>query len=687
MCLLVGVAGAGKTHTKHLLFKWAPPESRDSTPLAARPVRAVRVISRKKGQLQEVNFDQLGKTLADAVANGVHLNKRTWNCCKRCRNTLSGSASHFESSENPYDATSCCCCQRMLSEFELQLEMELNATVRQISTSSGSQHLSDEDKKLVYMYLIDSGGQMEFLEVLPAFVQHTSICLFVTKLSEELRDRPIIGYFEDGYPVGNPMKCPFTNIQMLLHCVQTIQSQCTQEGSDTNKASRKAVVVGTHRDLENKCSESRKRKNEILKDVLAPFEEILLYHGQELKELIFPINAKFPDKQDCEVAEHLTKEIWNAVSNTRNTPISWFKLEQYIQKLASCYDKKMLHKKECLKVAQYFHITIKGLDEALDHLSSLGIIHYYRNLLPDVVFVDPQFLLHKISELVKYHYKLRFAPDPHAATQGGLKKFITEGCITLKLLEQFPDQYTDFFTPADFLKLMKDRLIAAHLISNDEYFMPCLLRTMESQEIDHYRETSSAPGVAPLAIHFSCKLVPHGVFCSLVAFLQSSENSSPWSLFPHPENITEPQCLTRNCIKFNSPKGAPGSLTLIDAFSHFEVHVNTRRDVCVHLCPSIWQTLAEGIQKAAKTLKYQLVPKQAFLCKHKNTQPHFALPADAFDYWKCELHPDISGPLKEEHKLWLPKKGNIQFCFVQVTKQFYCAYSQVPCSPRFRSNL
>ena len=191
--------------------------------------------------------------------------------------------------------------------------------------------------------------------------------------------------------------------------------------------------------------------------------------------------------------------------------------------------------------------------------------------------------------------------------------------------------------------------------------MPCLLKTLESEGIDDYRATSSTSGVAPLAIHFSCKLVPHGVFCSLVAFLCSSLNSSPWKLFPHPDNTTEPQCLTRNCIKFQLPKGAPGSLTLIDTFYHFEVHVNTQHDICVHLCPSIWQTLSEGIQKAAKTLKYELVPKQAFLCKHKNTQPHLALPADAFDYWKCELHPDICGPLKEEHKLWLTKKGNMQF--------------------------
>ena len=43
VCLLVGVAGAGKTHTKHLLFRWTPPEFRNSTPLAVRPVQAIRV--------------------------------------------------------------------------------------------------------------------------------------------------------------------------------------------------------------------------------------------------------------------------------------------------------------------------------------------------------------------------------------------------------------------------------------------------------------------------------------------------------------------------------------------------------------------------------------------------------------------------------------------------------------------
>ena len=211
---------------------------------------------------------------------------------------------------------------------------------------------------------------------------------------------------------------------------------------------------------------------------------------------------------------------------------------------------------------------------------------------------------------------------------------------------------------------MKDRLIVTQLISSDQYFMPCLLRTMEFQEVEQHRVTIS--GVAALAIHFSCTLVPHGIFCSLLAFLRSSHNSSSWRLSPSQESTTEPLCLTRNCIKFQLPEGAPGSLTLIDAFSHFELYINSApRDICSRLCPSIWHTLLEGIQKAAETLKYrELVPKQAFLCKHGNTQPHLALPADAFDYWKCKLNPELFGPLTDEHKVWRPKKGNNQPCSV-----------------------
>ena len=683
VCLLVGVAGAGKTHTKHLLFRWAPPESRNSTPLAVRPIHAIRVGTQGE-QLQEIDRNQLDQILAGTVAKGgVPLARnssfQSLYCCKcKCFPYPATSAGISPSSEQPhsqnaraesslisasprsygatdipssestsYERRYCCCCPSADShdsEIEQIAKAALNETAHRIANTSQSQLLSGD-----WIYLIDSGGQIEFLEVLPAFLQHISVCLFVTKLSEMLSERPKIEYFEDGKPVGEPTLCPFTNEQMLLRCVQTIDDSSTNQGS-------KLVMVGTHRDDANKCRESIGAKNRRLQSKLCPdFNRCLVFHG---REVIFPINAKNPDRQDHEVASEITEMITNTASglDPRKTPISWFKFEQLIQKLVGDYGKRILHWKECLKIARLLYLSKKDLDAALDHLDSFGVIHYYSELLPDVVFVDPQFILDKISEVVKFHYKVRYI-----AAGGEWRKFINEACITLELLrkEQFSRHYTDFFTADDFLKLMKDRLIVTDLIGKDEYFMPCLLKTLESQEVDQYRVTTS--GVAPLAIHFSCTLVPHGVFCSLVAFLQSSQNCSPWRLFPHPDNATEPQCLTRNCIKFQLPEGAPGSLTLIDTFSHFELHVNTRHDIRAHLCPSIWQTLGEGIQKVAQTLNYQLVPKQAFLCEHDNTQPHLALIAEEpLNYWTCKLNPDIAEPLKEQHKLWLPKKGNMQ---------------------------
>ena len=688
VCLLVGVAGAGKTHTKHLLFRWAPPESRNSTPLAARPLQAIRVRTSthggqlqevdQGGQLQEVDPDQLDKILACTVADGgVPLENTNFLCCTGRTESAGISSSyirlHPKSRESTSASEGCFCCNDSDSYHELKqaAKSAITETACRIANTSEPQQLLDCD----WIYLIDSGGQIEFLEALPAFLQHTSVCLFVTKLSEMLSTRPKIEYFVNGKPVGKPTLCPFTNEEMLMRCVQTIQTQCTHQNGSTNQGSEhskqdssrtqgsKLVMVGTHEDLQDQCSESREEKNEQLRSKLCPeFDQNLVFHGLNMKELIFPINAKNPGSWDHEVAKKITEVIFNVASSLepRKTPISWFKFEQLIQKLARDHERRILLWKECLQVARFLHLSVKDLDAALDHLASFGVIHYYPHLLPDIVFVDPQLLLDKISELVKHHYKLRHTVDSKTAAIGGeWRKFRDEGCITLELLKkkQFSAHYTDIFTPANFLKLMTDRLIVTQFISSDKYFMPCLLRTLESQEVDQYRAKSD---VAPLAIHFSCKLVPHGVFCSLVAFLRSqSSQSSPWKLALCSEDKTKPLCLTRNCIKFQLPEGAPGSLTLIDAYTHFEVHINAPHDTCVRLCPSIWYTLFEGIQKSAKTLKYQLAPKQAFLCKHNNTRPHLALPADAFDYWKCELNPDtVYDRLTPEHLVWCPEKGN-----------------------------
>ena len=108
-----------------------------------------------------------------------------------------------------HERKNCCYCpiaHFQYSDSEEIAKAELGKTIHQIAiaTTSGTQQVLDCD----WIYLIDSGGQIEFLEVLPAFLQHISVCLFVTKLSEMLSECPKIEYFENGNPLGEPALCP-----------------------------------------------------------------------------------------------------------------------------------------------------------------------------------------------------------------------------------------------------------------------------------------------------------------------------------------------------------------------------------------------------------------------------------------------------------------------------------------------
>ena len=707
VCLLTGIAGSGKTHTKHLLLKKSPPEMRTSTDLVDRPVQAVK-LSKNDEQLIEVNDNEL---VVNEIAAGIHLVNTTSHLCAMCfvnqaedksvgispqshlpsnahsnptSRARSAPQSGSSSSEfTPHNQTICCCSTFHEPDTELQkdVSLEFEYTAHQISTVIKPRRLLSGE----LIYLIDSGGQIEFLEVLPAFLQGMTVCLFVMKLSEKLSECPKMEYFDNGKSLGEPKPCAFTNEEMLMRCVQTIQSQRALTDGNADDAS-KVVVVGTHRDLESECPESREEKNQKLLSMLSPaFDPSLVYRGQDLKEIIFPVNAKTPDSQDHQVASELTNVISNAASSMkpRKTPISWFKFEQYLQKLARDQGTRILHRRVCLEVARLLHLSENDFDAALDHLARYCVIHYYWHLLPDVVFIDPQFLPGKISELVRHRYKLKHHPRLHTATEGEMRKFQNEGCITEKLLKQFPEHYTPFFTPADLLKLMKDRLIVAQFISNDEYFMPCLLPSMDSYEINQCRQISSSSPAAALAIVFSRRhrWNPSGVFCSLVAFLRSSENSSSWSLSVCPDDSTKPLCLKRNCVKFQFPSGDPGSITLVDAFLHFEVYVNPPldappdvRDACVAVCPSIWRTIFRGIEKAKETLQYRALqdPIRAFLCKHGSdcyTQPaHLAFPADKLNYWTCEINPDtVYGRLTEESLVWFPElQGNYRYIHTAI---------------------
>ena len=256
-------------------------------------------------------------------------------------------------------------------------------------------------------------------------------------------------------------------------------------------------------------------------------------------------------------------------------------------------------------------------------------------MLPNVIFSGSQVPVHKLSELVQFNYELREAKhckspgkQPEARDSKWLK-FRDQGIVRLEFLSRFPRHFRNgLFTATDLLKLLEHLLILAPL-SQGDYFMPSLLQMLHPSELDKHR-TFSETSPAALLIHFPQGWPRSGVFCCLACFLM---NHCQWKIC-HPSG--SPILVARNCIKFKMLSD-PCSITLIDCFAYFEVHVNAPTEVCHKICPIVQQQIFDGIDAASETLHYNNAhPEPGFFCLHHTDGGEHTTDTDLL---RSSLHP------------------------------------------------
>ena len=555
-----------------------------------------------------------------------------------------------------------------------QVSSSKQELVQLVEKAQGSKRFLE----LQWIHFIDSGGQPQFHEVLSAFIRNTTATVFVMRLSERLDEHPMIEYYDvNGEISGKPYRHALSNEQILQCSVRTILSQPLREGKHS-----KTLVVGTHRDRESSCSESREEKNRKLNDMLIPLKDHLVYYRLG-SDVIFPINAKKPKEQDHQVCVNIRKHIEDKESAPPpyKIPIGWFLLEQDIIKASKG---GLISKTACLGIAASLIINAEALTAALKYFDNLNIFLYYPSVLPEVVFSDPQVLLNKITELVHFSYSLqsdnaagagegvrhqnrdkrgatkfwgKFKPrkfqSSHpsrslpVALEGKWLQFRDKGIVTVDMFQdrRFSTHYIlDLFTPADFIKLLEHLLIIAPL-SSTEYFMPSLLQMTSPKEIIKQIPIRSS-SAAPLLVHFPAGCAQNGVFCALVVYLLSK---CRWKFA---KGTLE--CVSRSCVCFQLP-GKPVCIALVDSFSHFTVHVKAPDAMHHKVCPMIREAIFCGLKAAAETMRYNnSTPVPAFFCKCSSS-PHAATPVfdDGDGYLMCTKFSN-SEVLTKQHTVWLP---------------------------------
>ena len=577
------------------------------------------------------------------------------------------------------------------------------------------------------VYIVDSGGQPEFVDAMTVFLGRTSACILVIDLSQPLDHRPKIGYYRRGRAVSKPYRSTRTNEENLKLSMRTMHTFVSKTKGDPLKL----LFLGTHRDKLHKClSETVGDKNKRLKKLIPKkFASQVIWATTE--NLIFEMNALKPDHLDKKTADQIRRYVLEQCRPIKvKLPVRWLAFEEKLRSIAERLGRMVMSRQECLKVAESLGLAENSFDLALDHFHEVSLVFYFRTILPKTVFVDPQVLLDKVSELVEFMFELRepeeedessddtkpeekHTPDvgekttepletpsdasiaselvldsssessevPSAAGETssdtaastpedpspekelssgeaadvdllppGWQEFMKFGRITKKFLEdrRFSSHYKDgVFSCDDLIHLLEELLVFARLWNEEgpeTWFMPSVLRHISASDMG--KRCSSA---GALVLDFPDGGPQSGVFCSLMSHVLSPENHSPYSWKLHLSS-QEPSCLHRDCIQFEVPK-YPGSVTFVDRYEYFEVHVFTSKTWEKELWGHVTKAVFGGIETVDETLGYSdNKPRPAIVCPRTHTdRPHPAYIQDK--EWICTSDTNQFGDLTTQF-LW-----------------------------------
>ena len=681
--LLYGSAGVGKTCTMKIVAGEKPPDVRNSTPIATRPVSMYQLQKMGGKWLKYVSQDRmklcariskttLGRELIEALTKTISeagqripdqevdgsREQRTSTAANSQQSAMDGTRK--SQTPTPKTKPSPSSSQRSVDPDVLQVIHDVLDEMFQLIDEC-----PETEKPLSYIHKLlvsDCGGQPQFHEVLPIFLRRMSLIIFVFKLSENLSSRPMIEYYEEGKALGTPYESDHTTEQLIKQGLQSLHSHWSNKESGKDGEAPRIIMVGTHKDEESKCGETRETKNQKLREMLLPtFEkEIIYYQGTD--QVLFPMNAKCPGKEEEDMAQAIVSKfsIENR-SDKRQLPMQWLGFEIMLEEITQRLKRGILSRSECLEVAHRLHLDESALDAALIYLDELSLVFYYPDILREVVFTNPQVLLDKISELVKVHHdKLHRFSDEDCG-----KKFFSHALISIDFLTEkvFEKHYVSGLFEPKHLVLLYRKLLIFAVFSEGKFFVPSLLRMLSSKELSTQRLSLDSL-VAPLVLYFPDGPPRRGIFCALVSFLSSPFNHfpGPWKLMMPARSVT-PTCLHRNCIQFMIPCiKTPCAVTLIDTLLQFEVHFDVASFTAASkLCPTIKGAITTGLRKANLTLGYtNSTPSFALLCPCGEGDPHSAAIGD--ELWICTLNSRVGKEFATNQLVWTTEDSTSEKC-------------------------
>ena len=372
------------------------------------------------------------------------------------------------------------------------------------------------------LYLRDTGGQVEFQEMISLLIFGPSIFLFVFRADLDFQSKFSIEYRASKSKSTNCYTSSITIEEALLQCLASVYAMDTRGDLDAGVKTHKPLVfiIGTHKDKLGSSADKKIAKlNQHLDSLIlkSGFQDLVQYADADKGQVMFAVDNTSESDEDFKA---IRSKVHSLISGRKE-----FTIEYPIAYLLFCLELQNLKRSiltldECKVMAAQYGIEGDQVSHLLQFLHlRIGVIQYHDvDGLRHIIIKEPQVLFNKVTNLIIRTFSCE------ALTTKEHRDF-QKGILTASALESIVSS-DDEITSEDFVKLLVHlRIITPYPSTTPgdqekRYFIPCVLNHVEKSS-----EESLHTDILPLSVRFQCLHCPKGLFGVLVTHLMTPETA------------------------------------------------------------------------------------------------------------------------------------------------------------------
>ena len=522
--------------------------------------------------------------------------------------------------------------------------------------------------------LLDTGGQPEYIHLLPTVNVHPMVTFVVHDLTKSLEGEVLVEYSEEGKSVFKPYHLKYSNLNMIKFLMSSINDSLERRSSQVPQLVKKfgsdnksyICCIGTHADEVN--LDVIQNVDSKLTSMVENLDSKAAIWQNKNEGVVFPVDntTAGQDAKEDPVASFMRNEIDKVAlgKDIYELPITWMLLELEIRQVCSNTGRAYIPFEECYSISQQCNLITdkEEIKNALIYHHLLGVLLYYPEVprLGDFVIVDHQWLFDRISNIVYLTFKQPH--DLHATKQLKYNGILSNEIIrNLKFEEGLKEEHL--------IALLVEMNIVAPIKREDgngeDYFIPYVLPTYDNQsQCDKILSQYGFLQGEPFLIQFKSNLLPRGFFCCLAVEMLQQFRKGWGPLFTQKDTYHT----YSNLITFRLQRAY--CLSLIDKLSYLEVQIRHHENDYYFNVPihsTVFDILSKGLENVCERLSYKRGRLQyGFHCQCKDDDDkHIALLSSMtppFDYALCGHGCVTPTKLEKRHTVWLTEVCQFVLC-------------------------